>query len=92
MDVILVSAGALAVIGFLVAVGRSIARWRGYWRLLAVVVLLGTASWTAKIGVDLRRDPTSHNLWPLEAVFVAGLALFVLGAVAFMRVRVQPSC
>jgi hypothetical protein len=91
MDVILVTAGALAVLGFLVAVGRSIACWRGYWRSLAVVVLLGAASWAIKIGVDLQRDPTSHNLWPFEAVIAAGLALVLLGAVAFTRVRVRPS-
>lgn len=87
MDAVLVSLGALLVVALLVSAGRAVVRWSGAWRLLAVVVVLGALSWAAKIVVDVRRDPTSHNLWPFEAVGVAGLALLVLGALAFARPR-----
>lgn len=89
MDVILVAIGALLVTSLLVAGFRAVTRWRGVRRLLAVVVVLSVAAWAIKIVIDLRRDPTSHNLWPFEAVGSAGLALVVLGALALTRPRLH---
>jgi len=33
----------------------------------------------ARIVIDTRRDPTSHNLWPFEIVLGTAVALAALG-------------
>lgn len=87
MEGVLVAVGALLVIALSVAAGRAPPSWRGSWRWLAVVVVLGVASWAVKILIDVRRDPTAHNWWPFEAIGVVDLALLVLGGIALARGR-----
>jgi hypothetical protein len=84
------STGALALFGLLtcgmiaVALGGLVAplwglwRFRGGFRVAALVpaALLGYV--LLRIVVDVARDPTSHNLWPFE------IAQAGVGSVAFM--------
>jgi hypothetical protein len=80
---LVVAAGAL-----LVRVKGAAPFWRGTWILMAMV----PAAVMARVIVDGVRDPTSHNLWPLEVIIallaglVCALAGSVLGAV-IARVR-----
>jgi hypothetical protein len=55
-------------------------KWRGWWRLAAVVPFAVMAFVVGRIVVDTARDPTSHNLWPFEILYsgAAGLALIVV--------------
>jgi hypothetical protein len=69
---------AALAIGFFVATYHALRRWRGGWRLAALLPLLGVIAVVVTIVVDVRADPTTHNLWPFEvlgAVVVAGPAL-----------------
>lgn len=55
-------------------------KWRGGWRLAAVIPFAVMAFVVGRIIVDTARNPKSHNLWPLEIVYsgAAGLGLIVL--------------
>jgi hypothetical protein len=55
-------------------------KWRGWWRLAAVVPFAVMAFVVGRIVVDTARDPTSHNLWPFEILYsgAAGLALIIV--------------
>jgi hypothetical protein len=59
-------------------------KWRGWWRLAAVVPFAIMAFVVGRIVIDTARDPTSHNLWPFEILYsgAAGLALIVVLALA----------
>ncbi|HEY2344292.1 MAG TPA: hypothetical protein VGH80_00265 [Xanthomonadaceae bacterium] len=65
-------------------------KWRGGWRLAAVVPAAVMAFVMLRIMVDTARDPTSHNLWPFE-VLVAGLpcAVVLLVMVMLRRARLR---
>ena len=48
---------------------RLLRRWRGRWRLTAALpVVAGRA---VNFAADVARDPTSHNLFPLEILIGA---------------------
>ena len=49
-------------------------KWRGGWRLAAVVPVAVMAFVVGRIVVDTSRDPTSHNLWPFEIILYSGAA------------------
>jgi hypothetical protein len=70
-------------------------KWRGWWRLAAVVPFVVMALVVARIVIDTGRDPTSHDLWPFEIVYsgAAGLALIVVLAPVrrFTRVGARAS-
>jgi hypothetical protein len=51
-------------IGFFVATAYALRHWRGGWRLAALVPLLGVIAVVVTSVVDVRADPTTHNLWP----------------------------
>ena len=55
-------------------------RWSGAWRMLAALTIIPIAFDIARIVTGLARDPTSHNLFPLEMILwsVPGLALLFL--------------
>lgn len=76
--------GALAVTLVLSSI-RAVARWRGGWRGVAIGVALVVAVWLAKLVLELRDDPSSHNLWPFEAACVSIAGLLVLGTCALAR-------
>jgi hypothetical protein len=58
---------------------------REEWQLLAWVPVLPLAAWALFIAVGVTRDPTSHNLWPLELVFWAGLSVLLLALFLLAR-------
>ena len=65
---------------------------REEWRLLAYVPVAPLALWAPWIAWDVTRDPTSHNLWPFEAVMWGLLSLvmfglFLVGRAVFGRER-----
>lgn len=69
-----ITAIALALAGAGLAIVRPSAKWPSGIAVGAGIVLpLATV-----IGIDLVRDPTSHNLWPIA--FVMGLGLTMPGA------------
>lgn len=79
MDVALVVFAALVAIAFVIAQLWGLARWRGGWRIAALLPLAGFGFVVARLVVDTRRDPTSHNLWPFEVLIAAAVALAALG-------------
>ena len=80
---------AALVIGFVVATSYALRRWRDGWRLVAALPLLGVLAVIVTIVVDIRADPTAHNLWPFEVLFAVGVASAVLGAFQLMRLITQ---
>ena len=68
-----------------VAVLAAAARAFGKARLVAVILVVGAAVPTAvltRVVVETAKDPTSHNLWPLELMIAAmvGIACSSAGA------------
>ena len=61
-------------------------KWRGMWRLLALLALAPLAIDIARIVVDTARDPTSHNLFPLELIMWGGAGLFFLAVLWLLRI------
>jgi hypothetical protein len=53
-------------------------RWRGGWRLAAVVPAAVMAFVVLRILAGTAIDPTSHNLWPFEIVIWGGLSCFAM--------------
>lgn len=60
-------------------------KWRGRWRTLAAVAVAVFWLKVLSIVIDGVRDPTSHNLWPLELLFWEAGVLVYLLAVYVMR-------
>lgn len=85
MDHLLLAAGGVLALIFVVSSIRTVTRWRGGWRGVAIGVAILVGAWLAKIVVEVRADPTSHNLWPLEAACVSLAGLIVLGTCALAR-------
>jgi hypothetical protein len=79
----------LAVLG--IAIGgvalpvRALRRWRGGWRIAAALPLAGLAFVAGRIVLDTARDPTSHNLWPVEVLMAGGAGLAFLAVVFLAR-------
>ena len=74
--------GAGLVVVFVVAAS---ARAFGKARFMALIFVVGAAVPTAvlaRIAVETAKDPTSHNLWPLELIIAAmvGIACSSAGA------------
>jgi hypothetical protein len=64
---------ALVVLPFV-----AVWRWRGAWRLLALLPMAVLAWMGTRFSIDIARDPTAHNLWPLT------LMLWGAGSCAFL--------
>jgi hypothetical protein len=78
--------GVLALgVGGLVLPVRALVRWRGGWRLAAVVptALMGFVVVRLIVGVSI--DPTSHNLWPFEILIVGLLSVVVMAVLMLLR-------
>lgn len=52
---------------------------RDEWRVLAWSPVLPLAAWAVHIAWGVTRDPTSHDLWPLELVIWCVLSLALAG-------------
>jgi hypothetical protein len=79
---------ALAI-GFFVATYQALRRWRGGWRLAALLPLLGVIAVVVTIVVEVGADPTAHNLWPFEVLGGVIVAGAVLGGMQLMRLIAQ---
>ena len=62
-----------------------IRRWRGWWRGAACVPIAALVVWAAVIVVGIIRNPTSHNLWPMEFILWGAAALAALGLLALLK-------
>jgi hypothetical protein len=60
-------------------------RWRGGWRIGAVVPAAWMAFVVLRIMADGARDPTSHNLWPFEILQAGALSLVMMGVLLVAR-------
>ncbi len=86
--------GALALgLAGIVAPLWTLRRWRGGWRVAAMLPLAGMGLVLLRIVVETAIDPTSHNLWPFEiaiAGVVAGSAMLVLAMARRLSGASQP--
>ena len=60
-------------------------RWRGGWRMAALVPFALMAFVIARLVIDTARDPTSHNLWPFEIVMFGGVCCIVMLSLVVAR-------
>jgi hypothetical protein len=76
---------------FMVAAAALVLRVLGvsFWKVTGVMGAAVPAAVLARVIVDGVRDPTSHNLWPLEVVIalLMGLACAFAGVLAGSLVR-----
>lgn len=63
----------------------SVWKWRGGWRIAALVPTAIVLFVVLRIIVDTARDPTSHNLWPFEILMFGTLALVIIGGLKVAR-------
>jgi hypothetical protein len=77
--VILLGIG-LAVVGI-----RALLRRQGPWRWTAVPSLLLVIGVVLNIVLDVRADPTSHNLWPFEVLAAIIVGIGILGILELLR-------
>jgi hypothetical protein len=75
---------ALGALGLIMPL-RAMWRWRGGWRVAAVVpaALMGFVVLRLIIGTTI--DPTSHNLWPFEMLMSGVLSVLIMVALTVMR-------
>lgn len=71
------------------AIVYTLRHWAGIWRWLASVPLLFIIAAILKLVVELRIDPTSHNLWPFEMLATLLMATTLLGALYLARFLTQ---
>ena len=88
---------ALCLFGLASYIGTGLALvfWKGRWRVAALVPAILMAGYCAKIGVDLNRDKTSHNLLPFEITVLyspAGVYLIVLQSIQGAIRRKAAAC
>jgi hypothetical protein len=67
----------------------AIRAWQGVWRWLAAAPLVLVGADVALILVSTAIDPTSHNLWPLELLFIAAIGLPVVGLLWLVRLATK---
>jgi hypothetical protein len=60
-------------------------KWRGWWRLAGAAPFAVMAFVVGRIVVDTSRDPTSHNLWPLEIVYSGAAGFALIAVLALVR-------
>ena len=73
---------------FLVFVGVEvwlIKRWSGAWRIIVALPLLALVGVIGKIIIDVRENPTSHNLWPFEIIIWCGYGIGALLLISILR-------
>ncbi len=62
-----------------------IRRWRGWWRGAACLPIAALVIWAAVIVVGIIRNPTSHNLWPMELILWGAGSLVALGLLSLLK-------
>jgi len=70
----------LGLAGFILPIW-AMRRWQGLWRMAAALPLAALVLTILNIAIGVMLDPTSHNLFPFEILFVSALgtgALFVM--------------
>lgn len=75
---------ALGLLGF-AAPAWGLWCWRGGWRLAALVPAAMMAFVVLRILFGVARDPTSHNLWPLEILIVGVFSVTMMGVLWLSR-------
>ena len=70
---------------FLILQLRALARWQGISGALAKVSAGAALLWLIVFVVQVSVDPTSHNLWPFEAIMVSLAGLAWLSVIAIGR-------
>lgn len=63
----------------------GVLRWRGGWRLAAIVPAALMTFVVLRIIAGTAIDPTSHNLWPFEVVMAGGISSAAMVALAIAR-------
>ena len=58
---------------------------RDEWKLLVWLPVVPLAIWGPYVALGVTRDPTSHNLWPLEFMYWSALSLVLLVTVLVLR-------
>lgn len=63
---------------------RAVRLWREGWKKAGMLPTAAMAIWTTWAIADIYKDPTSHNLWPIETIMmgVVGFAVFALVGIA----------
>jgi hypothetical protein len=64
---------------------RAALRWQGGWRFAGALPLAAWVLWAVAVAIEVRRDPTAHNLLPFEILIGVALALGWLGVLALGR-------
>ena len=72
-------------VAYAVFQAASLIRWQGLSRMAAMVPLAFIVAMSIVVSMDLREDPASHNLWPLEVVLWSATSLAVLCLISIAR-------
>jgi len=75
---------AIAAFGFVMPL-RALWRWRGGWRVAAIIPAALMVLVVLRLIIGTTIDPTSHNLWPFEIMIVGGLSALMMGALTLLR-------
>lgn len=75
---------ALSLIGF-AGPAWGLWRWRGGWRVAALLPAAIMAFVVLRLFIDTARDPTSHNLWPFEILMWGGFSCVWMLVVVLVR-------
>lgn len=73
-------------LGFVGATVYALRNWAGGWRWFAGAPLLFVVGAALKIVMEVRADPTAHNLWPFEMLATLAIASVLLGACYLVRI------
>lgn len=85
MDIIFFFIIASLLCAFTAAEIIAIRRWRGWWRLLAILPVVVMMVIILNILIGTYLDRTAHNLWPLEIVAWSAGGLVYLGILSLIR-------
>ncbi len=78
----------LGVCGFVLPL-RALWRWRGGWRVAAMVPTALMVFVVLRLIIGTTIDPTSHNLWPFEILMVGGLSVLIMVVLTLLRKAAQ---
>ena len=85
--ILLTAAATTNVVLSLVAACRA----NGAWKLVAALPILSVFAVGLNIFLGTSRDPTSHNLWPLEVLLWSGAGIiFTIAFFVFQRMFSPP--